>query len=45
LGEALTPLERLLLERIVACWRQVQHADSRARYCEQHGGTQAQGRY
>jgi len=29
----------------VACWLQVQFADSRAAYFEQHGGTLAQGQY
>lgn len=30
LGESPTPVERLLVERIVACWLQVQDADIRA---------------
>jgi hypothetical protein len=38
-----TPVERLLVERIVACWLQVQDAD--ARYAQSQNCTLAQGEY
>jgi hypothetical protein len=45
LGEAPSPLERLLVERIVACWLQVQYADRQAAQFEQAGGTFKAGEY
>ena len=45
LGAAPSPLERLLVERIVACWLQVQYADRQAATFEQTGGRFAQGEY
>jgi hypothetical protein len=42
-GPAPTPLERLLVERVVACWLQVQDAD--VRYAQAKGPSLAQGDY
>jgi len=43
-GKSPTPVERLLVERVVACWLQVQDAD--ARYAQAQGtATMAQGDY
>jgi hypothetical protein len=45
LGDAPTPLERLLVERIMACWLQIQYADRRAAAFEQQGGSFRHGDY
>jgi len=45
LGNAPTPLERLLVERILACWLQMQYADRRAAAFERQGGSFKQGEY
>ena len=45
LGEAPSPLERLLVERIVACWLQLAYADHHAASFEQQGGRFAEGEY
>jgi hypothetical protein len=37
LGPSASPIERLLVERIVICWMQVNHADWRAADMERHG--------
>jgi hypothetical protein len=45
LGASPSPLERLLVERIVACHLQVQHTDLMAAHFEQTGGAFRQGEY
>ena len=45
LGPAPSPLERLLVERIIACWLQVQYADQAAVAFEKKGGRFAEGDY
>jgi hypothetical protein len=44
-GEQPTPLERLLTERIVACWLQVMHADSCMAKAESQSVTLTMGEY
>src|SRR5262249_19521193 len=43
-GPTPTPLERLLVERVVACWLQVQYADGRL-FQQEAKPTPAQGEY
>jgi hypothetical protein len=44
-GETPTPLERLLVDRVVACWLQVQHADKCMAGLEADQHRLAQGEY
>jgi hypothetical protein len=44
-GPTPTPLERLLVGRIVACWLQVQHADAQLAHTEAQSITLKQGAY
>ena len=45
LGASPSPLERLLVERIIGCWLQVQYADCQAAAFERSGERVSQGEY